>query len=248
MEILLTNDDGILAEGIAAIYPFLTKLGNVTVVAPADSKSGAGHSITIHESLVCEKVDVRGIFTGYSVKGSPADCVKLALMELIEKPVDLVVSGMNDGANVGVNVYYSGTVAAAMEAAFYNIPAVALSTAHHEENMDFKAAAQQCSKVLKKLFPLSAGYVTNINIPSPAHGKIKGVKVVPQSTQGFEEHYIRQKTSQGQIVYRLNGGKHRQEDLLTDTVAFDDGYITITALHFDMTDYKQTRRIDELKL
>ena len=128
------------APGLAAVYKELVALGDVTVVAPAETKSGAGHSVTFYHPLVCNHVDVNGQFKGYSVFGSPADCVKLALNEFVKGPVDLVVSGMNSGANVGINVYYSGTVAAAMEAAFYHIPAVALSLAM-DEPQDFEQGA-----------------------------------------------------------------------------------------------------------
>lgn len=246
MQILLTNDDGIFAPGISAIYPYLKKLGDVTVAAPADVKSGAGHSITIHDPLECEKVDVNGVFTGYRVHGSPADCVKLALMELTKKPVDLVVSGINDGANVGVNVYYSGTVAAAMEAAFYNVPAIALSLAR-EEDMDYKSAAGHCLKTIKKLLPLDPGDVININVPQLGRGKPKGVKVVPQSTKGFQERYIKRKTEMGQLVYMLEGGEHNDEPDTTDTIALIDGYVTVTALHYDMTDHRRTKKLEKKK-
>ena len=106
MRILLTNDDGIFAPGLAAMYKQLVKIGNVTVAAPANSQSGASNSITYKQPLVCNKGDVNGQFTGYSVQGSPADCVKLALMELLEEKVDLLVSGINNGANVGINVFF----------------------------------------------------------------------------------------------------------------------------------------------
>lgn len=247
MQILLTNDDGIFAPGIAAIYPYLKKLGTVTVVAPADVKSGAGHSITIHQPLVCNKVEIEKSFTGYSVQGSPADCVKLALMELTKKPIDLIVSGMNYGANVGVNVYYSGTVAAAMEGAFYHIPAVALSCAM-EDDLNFKAAAEHCFGVLQKLLPLKPGNVINVNIPRLSQGKPKGVKIVAQSTQGFREHYIRKITEQGQIVYMLNGGPHNQEPDNTDTMALAEGFITVTALHYDMTDYQSNETLKKTNI
>jgi 5'-nucleotidase len=248
MQILLTNDDGIFAPGLSAIYPHLKKMGDVTVAAPADVKSGAGHSITIHQPLECEEVDVNGLFKGYSVKGSPADCVKLALMELTKKPIDIVISGINDGANVGVNVYYSGTVAAAMEAAFYNIPSVALSLAM-EETPDFTSAAKYCVETLKKLLPVNPGDVMNVNIPRLSMGKPKSVKVVPQSTQGFHDHYIRRKSEQGQIVYMLAGGKHNDEQAneITDTIALYDGYITVTALHYDMTDHQRTNKLKLIK-
>lgn len=247
MQILLTNDDGINAPGIAAIYPHLKKLGDVLVVAPADVKSGSGHSITINQPLECEQVEINSTFEGYSVKGSPADCVKLALMELTEKPIDLVISGINSGANVGVNVYYSGTVAAAMEAAFYQIPSVAMSLAWEDGQLDFKSAAKHCMSTLKKIIPLNPGDVTSINIPQLSKGKPKGVKVVAQSTKGFREHYVRRISEQGNIIYMLNGGPHNQEEELTDTNAIVDGYITVTALHYDMTEYKRNSKLKDIK-
>ena len=152
MHILLTNDDGIFAPGLAVLYKKLSLIGKVTVAAPAQPKSGASHSISL-EPLICDKVDITGKFTGYSVEGSPADCVKLAVMKLIDhdaEPIDLVVSGINCGANVGINVYYSGTVAAAMEAAFYGIPSIALSAAL-EEDVDFEAACEYGIEVIEKL-------------------------------------------------------------------------------------------------
>ena len=150
MQILLTNDDGIFAPGLAAIYKELVKIGDVMVVAPADSRSGTSHSVTFLQPLVCNKVDISGQFTGFSVQGSPADCVKLACMQLHKGPIDLLVAGINKGANAGINVYYSGTVAAAMEAAFLKIPSVAMSLAA-EENMDFETAANYCIQILKKI-------------------------------------------------------------------------------------------------
>ena len=247
MNILLTNDDGIFAPGIAAVYKELIKIGNVTVVAPADMMSGAGHSITVKEPLACDEVEIAGVFSGYSVHGSPADCVKLALMELCEEKVDLVVSGINNDANVGVNVYYSGTVAAAMEGAFYRIPAVAISLAREEKEMDFDSCSRYACDVLKKLLPLEPGSVTNINIPRLSMGKPKGVKVVPQSTKGFEEHYTRQKTAGGKIVYQLNGGPYLDVDNSFDTLTLEEGYITVTALSFDMTDYDQMKKLEKVK-
>lgn len=254
MNILLTNDDGIFAPGIAAAYKRLLKLGNVTVVAPADRMSGAGHSITVFEPLACEKVQVGNRFVGYSVSGSPADCVKLAIMELCPKRPDLVVSGINNGANVGINVYYSGTVAAAMEAVFYRIPAIALSCVHEEE-MDFETAAKYAVDVVKKLpvkdlssamGGLAAG-VINVNIPKLSSGKPKGIKVVPQSTMGFEEYFIKKQGETGQTLYQLAGGDYLDTDVPSDTLALADGFITVTALGFDMTDYKNMEKLHQIK-
>ncbi len=236
MQILLTNDDGIFAPGLAAIYKQLAKLGNVMVVAPMDSRSGTGHSVTFFKPLLCSKVDINGQFAGFSVQGSPADCVKLACIQLHDGPIDLLVAGINNGANVGINVYYSGTVAAAMEAAFLKIPAVAMSLAR-EENMDFEKAAFYCAKILEKLMPIKSGDVININIPALSAGEPKGVKVVPQSTGGLHEYYIAQKDEQSQTLFQLAGGSHRCETNPTDTTALEEGFITVTPLVADMTNH-----------
>ncbi len=249
MQILLTNDDGIFAPGLAAIYKELVKIGNVTVVAPADSRSGASHSITFAEPLVCNKVDINGQFTGFSVQGSPADCVKLASMQLCTEPIDLLVAGINSGANVGINVYYSGTVAAAIEGAFLEIPAVAMSLAVERPGSqpDFESAAEYCTKILKKLMPVESGAVVNINIPQLSKGPPKGIKIVPQSTEGFHEYYIPKKNEQSQTVFQLAGGLHRDEQTPTDTTSLVQGFITITALAADMTNHDKTRRLQRIK-
>jgi 5'-nucleotidase len=246
MQILLTNDDGIFAPGLAAIYKELVKLGDVMVAAPADSQSGASHSVTFSRPLVCNKVDINGQFTGFSIEGSPADCVKLAVMQLHEGPIDLLVSGINQGANAGINVYYSGTVAAAMEGAFLEIPAVAMSLSF-EEKMDFEKAAHYCAKILNHLMPVKKGNVININIPQLSKGEPKGVRVVPQSSKGFEEYYIRQTNEQGQTVFQLAGGPHLNDGHPTDTTSLEEGFITITALTADMTDHKKTSELSQIE-
>ena len=245
MRILLTNDDGIFAEGLAAIYEELKAIGEVVVVAPADGQSGAGHSVTLTEPLLCNKVDVDGRFGGYGVHGSPADCVKLGVRELLGEPVDLIVSGINLGANVGISVFYSGTVAAAMEGAFFGIPAVAMSLAS-EEKVDFKTAAKYCVEVLKKVMPISSGEVISINIPRLSSGEPKGVKVVPQSTSGFEEYYVPHDDEQGKKVFELMGSDYKLDESPIDTHCLVEGYITVTSLHFDMTDYEKMKRLESI--
>ncbi len=247
MRILLTNDDGIFAPGLAAIYKKLTSLGDVTVVAPASSRSGASHSITFSRPFVCNRVDINGQFTGYSVEGSPADCVKLAVLELCKEPIDLLVSGINNGANAGINIYYSGTVAAAMEGVFLKIPSVALSLAWEEENMNFELAAEHCWTILQKLLPVKNGSVINVNIPHLSRGQPKGVRIVPQSHEGFHEHYVSHKNEQGQTLYQLAGGEHRDEETPTDTISIAEGYITITALAPGRIDFKQTEQLKKIK-
>ncbi len=248
MHILLTNDDGLFASGLAAMYRRLTELGHVTVVAPAQPKSGAGHSISL-EPLVCEKLDITGKFSAYSVEGSPADCVKVALARLIDDthgPVDVVVSGINHGANVGVHVFYSGTVAAAMEAAFESVPSVAVSAAC-DENFDVHAAADHGFEVIRQLLPLHAGDVININVPVLSEGNPKGIVVVPQSIGGFQENFTVSESKLGQIIFEYTGGRHRDPHVTpADTSSLRQGYITVTALHFDMTNYERNKSLSEI--
>lgn len=238
MHILLTNDDGIFAPGLAALYKYLVRLGEVIVAAPADVQSGAGHSISLRE-IQCERLSITGKFDGYSVNGSPADCVKLAVNELIgpHKKIDLVVSGMNHGANVGINVFYSGTVAGAIEGAFYNLPAIAVSAAF-DEPMQFDAAAGYAFNIVEKLTDIPAGKVVSVNIPRLSNGIPKGVIVTPQSTYGFDENYEVRTNDNGETIYQLTGGIHRDPDTdkWMDTTALMDGYITVTSLKHDLTD------------
>jgi 5'-nucleotidase len=249
VQILLANDDGIFAPGLAAIYKELVKMGDVTVVAPDVSQSGASHSITYSRPLMYNRVDINGQFTGYAVQGSPADCVKLAVMQLHDGPIDLLVAGINNGANAGINVYYSGTVAAAMEGAFLKIPAVAMSLCVEAPGVpgDFEKAAEYCVGVLRKLMPLESGDVININIPQLSRGEPKGVRVVPQSSKGFDEYYIRQTNEQGQTVFQLAGSGHCIDGTPTDTTSLEEGYITVTALAPDMTDHPKTNELKQIK-
>ena len=241
MKILLTNDDGVFAPGLTALYKRLVYIGDVTVVAPADVQSAMSHSISL-SPVIIKKVKVANAFSGYSVQGSPADCVKLAVKEIIEGGIDLIVSGMNHGANVGVNICYSGTVAAAMEGAFYNIPSIALSAAF-EDSMDFDKSVHHAMKVIEKLLPLKGGDVVNVNVPPLNGSDPKGVKVVPQSISGYEERYEKTTNNSGEYVYQLFGGDHYHEEHETDMMSIMDGYITVTALHYDMTEYKRNSEL-----
>jgi 5'-nucleotidase len=239
MHILLTNDDGIFAAGLAVMYKRLSKLGHVTVVAPSSVQSGAGHSISLRE-ITCCKLDILGLFTGYSVDGTPADCVKLAVNEIAksEDPFDLVVSGINYGANVGINVFYSGTVAGAIEAAFYNLPAIAVSAAMDEPWL-VDAAGDWVMKVISQLLPLKPRQVINLNIPQLSKRPPQGIKIVTQSTSGFEESFQVLNDLDGKSMYRLTGGNHRDQDFQnqwTDVMAIEAGYITLTSLRLDLTE------------
>jgi 5'-nucleotidase len=249
MRILLTNDDGILAPGLAALRSAVQDLGEVTVVAPDSPQSAVGRSITLHGPVVCKHVHVEGKFWGIGVTGRPVDCLKLAVRELMPDKPDLVLSGLNAGANVGVNVFYSGTVAAAAEGALFGIPSVAFSLAGEGE-LNFTRAAGYCRWVLDGLLKshLKAGELVNVNIPPLTPEGPKGVKVVPQATVPITESYIRQDGHNGSLMFTLSDvyahGQHAGE---SDVLAMNDGYITVTALRSDMTDPAGMAQLAKLK-
>lgn len=247
MHIVLTNDDSIFAPGLIAAYNQLKTLGKVTVIAPTQAQSGASHAISL-DTLTYEKMDITGKFVAFGVEGTPADCIKMACNGLImpKEHIDMVVSGINLGANAGIHIHYSGTVAAAIEAGFYGIPAISLSAAY-EENVDFEKIAACAMPIIKKLLPLNSTDIININIPALSAGKPKGIKVLPHSTTGYEELYQPHTDSKGRTTFLYSSGKLRDpKDTATDAAAIMDGYITITALHFDMTDYQRNAALQQI--
>jgi 5'-nucleotidase len=237
MHILLTNDDGILAPGLAAIYRELIALGNVSVAAPDSAQSASAHAITINAPLTASQVHVQNEFCGWAIGGRPADCVKLAVSELVEPRPDLVISGINDGANVSINVLYSGTVAAAAEGALLGIPAVAVSLEHGGE-LNFARAARIARALISRFIDdgLEPGTLVNVNIPRLQPGRPKGVRVVPQAVQAMNDHYDRHDGPMGMHQYWLRGSfKEYGDDANTDLRAVVDGYVAVTPLHVDLT-------------
>src|SRR5262249_11441647 len=185
MRILLTNDDGVYAPGLRALRKELQKLGEVTVVAPATEQSAVGHSITLLTPLlVQEVVDERNQLMGWAVEGRPADCVKLALLELLPEPPDLLVSGLNAGSNAGINVLYSGTCAAAIEGAFFKLTSIAVSLEYTKPKpLDFPRAAELARTVVEQILSHrpETGTLFNVNIPSLEKGPVRGIRTVPQN-------------------------------------------------------------------
>lgn len=240
MKILLSNDDGILAPGLAAMHAVLTRFGEVVVVAPESPQSAAGHGITVTMPLIVNRVHVQEKFYGYSVGGRPADCVKLAIRELTGGLPDLVVSGINAGANVGINVIYSGTVAAAVEGAFFALPAIAFSQQVGEE-MDFDVSADLAGRVLDRLIKsggLAPGRLLNVNFPrrGPDHRGPLGVRVVEQSTAVMRDIFEKRQDPRGRTYYWIaTPDSPIPESLETDATALEAGYITITPLQFNLT-------------
>jgi 5'-nucleotidase len=243
MLILLTNDDGIFAPGLAALHREIVKLGEVHVVAPDSVQSATGHGITLHTPLLTERVKLDSGISGVAVDGRPADCVKLAVTKILPKAPDLVISGLNSGANVGINVIYSGTVAAAIEAAFLGLPAIAVSLhLRREFPPDYAKAARYGRETIEQILAagLKPGHAASINIPGLPEGKSPGgIKIVRQCTRPWNDTYERRTDPRGReyfwntSVFTLGD---RQDD--SDVSALRDAFITVTPLQFDLTQYE----------
>jgi 5'-nucleotidase len=246
MRILLTNDDGVYAPGLRALRKELMKLGTVTVVAPATEQSATGHSITLLTPLVIQEVfDEERRPLGWAVEGKPADCVKLALQELLPEKPDLVVSGLNAGSNAGINVLYSGTVAAAVEAAFFRHTSIAVSLEYTEvKALDFAKAADVARRVIEQIMTHRPGPGTlfNVNIPSLEKGPIRGVRVAPQNVSAYAEQFDRRTDPRGRVYFwSLPGAMVNEPHPDTDESVLADSYVSVTPLQFDLTHHALLR-------
>ncbi len=244
MHILLCNDDGILAPGLAAMRRALTNLGQVSVAAPESAQSATAHGITVREAISVRPIHVQQEFHGWSVAGRPADCVKLAVWELLKVKPDLVVSGINDGANVSINVLYSGTVAAAAEGALLGYPAIAVSLERGPET-DFDRAAAISLQVIKDILEigLEGGQLVNVNIPFLGPGRPKGIRVAVQAIQTMVDRYEKRECPDGVVQYFLDGEFAESAGIETDLHALREGYVVVTPLQVDLTD---RRRLESL--
>src|SRR5262245_50099220 len=239
MRILLTNDDGIHAPGLRALRKELQTIGEVVVVAPAGEQSAVGHSVTLLTPLIVQEINDGPEFIGWAVEGRPADCVKLALLELLPDPPDLVVSGMTAGSNAGISVLYSGTVAAAIEGAFFHQTSIAVSFQYvRPQRMEFAKAAEHARNVIAQILAQRPphGSLININIPSLETGTVKGIRVVPQNISAYVEKFDRRVDPRGRTYFwSSNVLDCPQPHPDTDVTALDEGYITVTPLQFDLT-------------
>jgi 5'-nucleotidase len=238
VEILLTNDDGIYAPGLEALERELQQLGNVTVVAPATEQSGVGHSITFLSPLICKEVYQGDRRRGWAVEGSPADCVKIGIFEFCPQRPDLVVSGMNGGLNAGINVLYSGTVAAAIEGAFFGITSVAVSL-EFEEHAEYDKAAAIARRVVQQILRQKddAPQLYNLNIPTAAIRQPGQVRIVPMSIHRYGEKFIKRQDPNGRTYYwAAPGPAPRPTHDDTDLSALEQGFVTLSPLQYDMTD------------
>ena len=238
MHLLLCNDDGIQADGLLSLCRALRPLGKVSVAAPHECRSATGHAITLNRPLAASRVQIDRDLIGFSIEGTPADCVKLAVQVLLDRPPDLVVSGINDGANVGVNLLYSGTVAGAAEAALMGIPAVAVSL-QREDNPNFAAAASIARGLIEQLLKdfLAPGRLVNINIPALSRGWPKGIQIVRQATDAVVDRFEPDTHGEKQWSYLLNGDFGTEAGgEQTDLRALRAGYVTLTPVQLDLTD------------
>jgi len=238
VQILLTNDDGIYAPGLAALEHELRGLGDVCVVAPATEQSGVGHSITFLNPLVVKESFDGGRRRGWAVEGSPADCVKIGVFEFCPRRPDLVVSGINGGLNAGINVLYSGTVAAAIEGAFFEINSMAVSL-EYDEHAKFEQAAKLARRVIEQVLVRKgpAAQLYNLNIPTRAwESPQPTLKVVPMGVARYGEKFEKRLDPRGRCYYWATNeppppaGEHE-----TDLTALARGFVTLTPLDFDMT-------------
>lgn len=250
MRILLTNDDGIDAPGINALYLAIKDLGEVHVVAPHVVQSATSHAVTFHRPIRVAKHPGPGgegfeDFVGTSVGARPADCVKLAITNLVPQPIDLVISGINAGANIGINVIYSGTVGAAREAAFMGLPAIAVSqhVKDWETPIPWQDSARHARAAIQRVLdgPMSPHCVVNINIPILEDGvEPLSMKAAPISTSSMVDQYEITPADDGSFHYQAGSAmtfKNREPG--TDVAALFEGYITITPLEHDVTDNQQ---------
>jgi 5'-nucleotidase len=245
--ILLTNDDGIHAEGLRCLRQAVSGLGRVSIVAPESQQSAIGHAITLYEPIRVREVMRDGLFYGYGVHGTPADAVKLALYSLLPRVPDLVISGINDGANVGINVLYSGTVSAATEAAILGVPAMAVSLAQ-KKDPPFHLALPHVETLARLVLEngLPPGVALSVNIPALPVDEVRGFKLTRQGLGKFRESYERREDPRGNVYYWLSGEVVPDTaDDATDLSALMDGYVSVTPLFYDLTAHAH---VEELAL
>ena len=242
MHLLISNDDGITARGIQVLAGRMSELGKVTIVAPDQNRSGASNSLTLESPVRIRETGKRT----FSVSGTPTDCVHIALTGLLEKDPDMVVSGINAGANLGDDVIYSGTVAAAMEGRFLGFPAIAVSLVFSERPEHFSTAAEAVAVLVERLRkdPLPADTILNINVPDKPLQEIRGFEVTRLGHRHRAEPVVKTTDPRGKPMYWIGpAGPGQDAGPGTDFDAIRRGYISITPIHVDLTRYQALEQI-----
>ena len=236
----MTNDDGIRAPGIRALWDRLKEIADIVVAAPAQQQSATGHSITVYHPIwVNEQQFDDPRISGWRIGGTPADSVKIALDTLMKDKPDLVVSGINQGPNMGTDVLYSGTVSAAVEGAMHGIPAIAISLASYDST-DFSAAADFCADLVKQIMEqkLPAFSLLNVNVPPGPASEIQGVSVTKLGCIEYENAFEKRTDPHGRTYYWMAGTPTQGNNAAdTDVAVIDQRRISVTPIHFDLTDY-----------
>lgn len=241
-KILLSNDDGIRSEGLRALYEALKDFADVTVVAPDRERSAVGRALTLHRPLRCEKVDKNW----YAVDGTPTSCVYIGIHAIMKEKPDMVLGGINRGPNLGEDITYSGTVSIAMEGALLGIPSVAFSLATFKDFL-WESAAKWAVRITKKVYErgIPKGCCLNVNIPNLPYGEVKGVKVTRQGKKDYTEKVEERRDPWGRVYYWIGGEEPNwKAEPGTDYWAVKNGFVSITPIHLDLTDY---RALKELK-
>ncbi|MFJ1473599.1 5'/3'-nucleotidase SurE [Capnocytophaga cynodegmi] len=247
--ILVTNDDGITAPGIRCLIRVMNEIGEVVVVAPDSPQSGMGHAVTLNSTLHCEPIHIdNGIQREYTCSGTPVDCVKIARHEVLKRTPDLCVSGINHGSNSSINVIYSGTMSAAVEAGIEGIPAIGFSLLDYSWEADFEEARDFVKKITLNVLKngLPKGVVLNVNIPKLKREEIKGIRICRQAQARWQEKFDRRISPQGRTYYWMTG-KFINEDVGEDTDewALANGYVSVVPIRFDMTAYNVIEELDK---
>jgi 5'-nucleotidase len=245
LKILISNDDGIDSPGINALAKALKEIGEVIVVAPRTEQSAVGHKITMQNPLRVTKYYKNGDFFGYAVDGTPADCIKMGIRNIMKEQPDIVVSGINHGANTAISIIYSGTVSAAREAAIMDVPAIAISVTDHSVT-DFEYAGKVARRITKLVAEhgLPNGTLLNVNIPNIPESEIKGIKITTQSKAKWNDIYEERIDPYGRSYFWLTGNLVEVEsDKDTDQNMVRQNYVAVTPIHFDLTDYKSYENI-----
>jgi 5'-nucleotidase len=252
LRILVSNDDGIDAIGIQVLARTLKEIGEVTVVAPQNEQSAAGHSITMQVPLRVNKVFKNGGFFGYAVTGTPADCVKMGIRNIMVTSPDIVVCGINNGSNAAINIIYSGTVSAAREAAIMDVPSIAISVTNHAaQHFEYaaKLAKMLIPVVLQKESEIPIGTLLNVNVPDVPEEEIKGILLTKQGKTKWDDIYEERTDPYGGKYYWLTGSLiHIDKELDADHAAISNNYVSITPIHFDLTDYQTFDKMKNWKL
>ena len=249
--ILVTNDDGISAPGIRALIAVMSEIGDVVVVAPDRPQSAMGHAITINNTLYLNKISKENdLVLEYSCSGTPVDCVKMAVNEVLKRKPDLCVSGVNHGSNSSINVIYSGTMSAAVEAGIEGIPAIGFSLCDYDWNANFEIIKPFLKKIALQVLQngLTQGTVLNVNFPKLAFEDIKGIKICRQARAMWQEKFDKRTSPFGKDYYWLSGefvNQDHGED--TDEWALANGFVSIVPVQFDLTAHHTISILNEWK-